>query len=211
MQTILNVERDRKVVSGLRLALENAGFGVHWMPDLRSGLKAVSKIRPNLVITAIEEPTVGKNNPVMLIRQVAYVPLIIIGADEEAAMMLEIGADACLSRPPDVTEVVARVKALLRRHSNSGSSQSGSSMAMEDAKPSLPGEEQKFLSETEFRLASCMAKNRGKLHDYSRLLAEVWSGKNVSRDTLHYYIRQLRAKAYHIVGVRGVGYYVPEC
>ena len=64
------------------------------------------------------------------------------------------------------------------------------------------------LTPTEFRLASCLILNKGRLLEYPRLITEVWGGKEISRYTIHLYIRRLRSKLanFNIFGVRGVGY-----
>jgi len=69
------------------------------------------------------------------------------------------------------------------------------------------------LTPTEFRLASCLLSNRGRLLDYPRLIGEVWGGKEVGLGTLHFYVHQLRRKLQgyfpcRIVNCWGVGYHL---
>lgn len=134
MKHILIIESDAKLVSELKLALEKAGYSVDKAANLRGGLKKMVKSRPNLVIAALKLPKAGRENPLLPIREVTSAPLIILGSEDEAPMMLEFGADAYLPIPPQVKELLARVRALLRRYSASASSEkrslSGSSAAM---------------------------------------------------------------------------------
>jgi DNA-binding response OmpR family regulator len=132
---------------------------------------------------------------------------MVLGSEEEAAETLELGVDAYMAKPPNLRELIARVRSLLRRREryyppggNSGDEISGS-LAGRGGCPN-------GLTRTEFRLASCLACNRGTLVSYCRLIDEVWGGKAISLDTLHFFIRRLRSKfgGSAIFGIRGVGY-----
>lgn len=161
---------------------------------------------------ARELPTVNGEDAYLRIRQASYLPIIVLGGQEEAAETLEYGADAYMTKPTNHIELVARVRGLLRRKpgfdppDNTGLETKDGLMEKEGNVSGLNG-----LTHTEFRLASCLVINRGKLLDYQQLTNEVWGGKGVTLDTLHFYMRQLRHKLHHfspcrIVNHRGVGY-----
>ena len=175
--------------------------------DTLDGLKKLYEANPDLVILARGLPMVNREDPCLRIRQASYLPLLILGSDDEAAEMLELGADAYMAKPLSLHELVARVHALLRRKPKYGPP--GSSRKLEISHR-LPRAEQKAegLTRTEFRLASCLILNKDRLLGYPRLISEVWGGKEVSLDTLHFYVRRLRSKLGNIGiwGLRGIGY-----
>ena len=171
------------------------------------GLKKLYETHPDLIIVSRELPLVNGEDPCLRIRQASYLPIIVIGSQEYAAETLEYGADAYMVKPPNTAELVARVDALLRRQRKDDPPGGVPSLALEllirngnDGSCRLTG--------TEFCLASCLILNRGRLVEYSRIISEVWGGKRVSLDTLHFYIRSLRRKLSigNILGIRGLGY-----
>jgi DNA-binding response OmpR family regulator len=204
---VLLVEKDRALVAEATGALRKAGFEVVEAADTIDGLKKIYEINPDVVIASTDLPPVSGEDACLRIRQASYLPLIALGSQDDVVEALELGADAYIVKPPSGREVVARVHSLLRRkHSNNRPGEGG--------RPSiesyLPGEMDRpgGLSPTEHRLGCCLVSNEGRLLGYKRLITEVWGGKEVSRDTLHYYIRQLRRKLdnFDIFGARGIGY-----
>ena len=203
------------------VALEEAGYTVEKTSDTLDGLKRLYEDYPDLVIVARELPMVGGEDPCLRIRQASYLPIIVLGSGstDETAEMLELGADAYMMKPPSLIELVARVHSLLRR--KPWFDPTGGEHKLEiDASLSKGGNggnggnesnESDGLTATEYRLVSCLLFNRGILLGYQRLLNEVWGGKKVTLDTLHFYIRRLRAKLanLNIFGIRGVGYCLP--
>ncbi len=150
---------------------------------------------------------VNGEEPYFRIRQASYLPIIVVGSEEEAAEMLELGADAYITKPPNLSELVARVHSLLRRKRKDDPPGDNPESHIKDCLPK-EGKGLNGLSRTEFRLASCLILNKGRLLGYRQLLAEVWGGKTVTIDTLHFYMRRLRQKLANggIFMVRGVGY-----
>ncbi len=160
-----------------------------------------------LIIVERELPMVNEEDPCLRIRQACYLPIIVPGNREEAAEMLESVADAYMTKPPSLSELVARVHALLRRKPRGNSPVGTPGLEIENRLDD-GGNGSNGLTPTEFRLASCLVLNEGRLLDYTRLIGEVWGGKEVSVDTLHFYMRRLRSKLANvsIFGRRGVGY-----
>jgi len=187
--------------------LEEAGYTVVRTTDALEGLKKLYEAYPDLIIVAKELPMVNGEDPCLRMRQASYLPIIVLGNDEEAAEILELGADAYMTNPPSLRELVARVRALLRRKPRAdppaGNPESEIKNRLDNG-----GDGSNGLTSTEFRLASCLVLNKGRLLGYPRLISEVWGGKEVSLDTLHFYIRRLRSKLANvgIFGLRGVGY-----
>ena len=157
---------------------------------------------------ANELSMVNGEDPCLRIRQASYLPIIVLGNQGEAAEMLESGADAFMTKPPSLSELVARVRVLLRRKPRYDPPEDNPKLEIENH---LDGEDgSNGLTPTEFRLASCLIVNRGRLLGYPWLITEVWGEKQVSLDTLHFYVRRLRQKLQdyfpcYIVNCRGVG------
>lgn len=121
--------------------------------------------------------------------------------------MLELGADAYVTRPPSLVELVARVRTLLRRKLGQQPPRGETPGDMREQRPDN-GDRLDGLTPVEFRIASCLLHNRGRLLSYAELLGGAWGNKQVSLDTLHYHMRRLRQKLFNgsISMFRGVGY-----
>jgi DNA-binding response OmpR family regulator len=160
-----------------------------------------------LIIVERELPMVNGEDPCLRIRQASYLPIIVLGSREEAVEALELGADVYMTKPLSLNELVARVHALLRRKPRHDPLRNSPEVEIGDC-PDNGGNGSNRLNSTEFRLTSCRLLDRGRLLGYARLISEVWRGKEVSVDTLHFYMRRLRSKLanVNIFGLRGVSY-----
>lgn len=208
---VLIIEKDKALASKATSALEEAGYNVVRTTDTLDGLRKLYETHPNVIIVSTGLTVLNGESPYWMVRQASYVPILVLGANEEADKMLEHGADAYMIKPLNIDELVARVNSLLRRRPKVDSSGDGID-AVIDSNLTAQGNGPDKLTPTEYRLASCLALNRGKILDYSRLADEVWGGMAVSRGTIHFYIRRLRRKLKNIIilGLRGIGYYLPE-
>lgn len=115
MARILIIEDDEVLRERMAVALEGAGFKAITASNALEGLKSSYESNPDLVIMASDLPMVNREEPCLRLREETYMPIIILGGNEEAAEMLELGADAYMAKPPNLSELVARVRALLRR------------------------------------------------------------------------------------------------
>ena len=145
------------------------------------------------------------------IRKASYLPIVVLGSQEELVRTLELGADAYIVKPANGREVVARVHSLLRRKDDD-SPEGGGGLGIKHFVSGGEDDGPGGLSPTEYRLSACLLSNEGKLLGYPQLITEVWGGKEVSVDTLHFYIRSLRRKLanFNIFNMRGVGYGLSE-
>jgi two-component system response regulator ArlR len=203
---VLVVEKDRASAAVAVEALREAGFEVIEADGAAVGLRMIYELQPDMVIASADLPPVDGEDACLRLRQASYLPLIAIGSREEVVEMLEMGVDTCIVSPPSGREVVARVNALLGRPGSSDPPESGGLEAIDNT-PSAPGSPDN-LSPTEFRLTRCLLSHQDSLLDYPQIIAAVWGGKAVSLDTLHFYMRRLRARlsGFRIFGMRGVGY-----
>jgi DNA-binding response OmpR family regulator len=202
---VLVVEKDRALAEEAAEALREAGYEVAEAADGADGLKKLYETNPDVVIASTDLPLVNGEDACQRLRQASYSPFVVLGTREEVAAMLELGADAGIVNPPSGREVVARVNSLLRRKSKEDPP-GGGGPGIESYLHKDDGGE--GLSPTERRLGCCLLINEGRLLDYPQLITDVWGGKEVSLDTLHFYIRRLRRKLanFNIFGVRGIGY-----
>ena len=201
-------------------ALEGAGYEVIRAQDALEGLRKLYESYPDVIIIDRGLPEIFGEDACIRIRQASYLPIIVLGSYEDAAESLEIGADAFMTKPPSLRELVARVKNLLKRKPKFDNRNQGPGVNIDILKNNSSGQDDSslgYLTATEFRLASCLVLNKDKLLDYSRLIKEVWGGNKVTHDTLHYYIRRLRKKLQiffynpiKIINYRGVGYRLEE-
>ena len=214
LNRILVIEKDETLATKEAEALEEAGYKVVRAADALEGVKKLYESYPDLIVMARELPEEHEEDPYLRVRKASYLPIIVVGRKEYAAELLELGADAYMAREPDLSELVARVRAILRRkmwlaksERNSGANE------QENMMDSNNGNGANYLTSTEFHLATFLVLNKGKLLDYQQLIGEVWGVKGVSIDTLHFYMRRLRQKlqAYFpypidIFNYQGVGY-----
>lgn len=112
---VLVIDQDEALAEKEAGALEEAGFNVVKVTDAIDGLKKVYELRPDLIVLAREVPMLNGEDACLRIRQACYLPILVLGDEEEAVETLELGVDAYLSKPLSVSELVARVHALLRR------------------------------------------------------------------------------------------------
>ncbi len=119
-ERILVIAADKYLASQLRETLHQAGYSVWRAIDEVEGLKKLHKTTPDLVVIERELLPTNREDPCWRIRQAAYVPIIAVGCDQDATEMLESGADAHMSNPPNLRELTARVRALLRRKNRAG-------------------------------------------------------------------------------------------
>lgn len=201
---ILVIESDEAAAQVEVFALEKAGYSVVRGVDILDGLKKLYQLYPDLIIMGRELANFDSEDPCLRIRHASYLPLIVIGSRERTAETLELGADAYIEKPPSLIELVARVRALLRRLQSTN---------LSGGNPRRPGEtylpkSENGLTRTEYRVASCLMLNEGRLVDNQRLISEVWGGKRVSLANLHFFMRSLCQKlaSGRISGMRGFGY-----
>ena len=224
MSRILIIEDDRDIVELVRYNLEKEGFQVAAAFDGMSGLAQVQKSPPDLLLLDLMLPKLSGLEICKAVRRddaLNRLPILMLSARGEEAdrvIGLELGADDYVTKPFSPRELVARVKALLRRvqpvEGQERPIEAGdlridpaSYRVTRDGKP-LP------LSTLEFRLLYHLASRPNRVFTRDQLLDAVWgTGRFVTPRSVDVYIRRLREKIehdpekpVHLKTVRGAGY-----
>ena len=221
--TILVVDDDPRILRLVRVNLERAGFDVMTAANGAAALDEMAASSPDLVVLDITMPGIDGFALTQKIRDVSNVPIIMLTALSEQSQKvhgLEIGADDYLTKPFDPDELVARIRALLRRTQSTGPLENQNiieagelSIDLLRRKVERDGEPVK-LTPTEYKLLQALAQQAGKVIPHADLLSKVW-GPEYRDDTdyLWVYIRYLRQKVekdpsnpQYIVSVPGFGY-----
>jgi len=117
--TILIIEDDKRIAQWVKIYFERAGFPSHIAHDGESGLDAARSLSPDLIVLDLMLPRLGGMELCHILRQESDVPIIMLtarGAQHDRIDGLEGGADDYIVKPFDPDELVARAKAVLRRH-----------------------------------------------------------------------------------------------
>lgn len=220
---ILVVDDEERMSRFIRLNLEHDGFQV---VEANRGMKAINLIReriPDLVLLDVMMPDLDGFEVLQMIRESHQVPVIMLtakGEEDDKVKGLELGADDYVTKPFSPRELVSRVKAVLRRNDQGGTSRDGAIDVDDHLKIDfgrrevwLDGELVK-LRPTEYRLLYHLVQNAGWVLTYDQILAKVWGYEY--RDEPHYvrlYVNYLRQKLeqdpanpQYILTERGVGY-----
>jgi len=222
--TVLLVEDEESIAELVRLYLERDGFRVVWRTDGPSGLAAVASERPALVLLDLMLPGLDGFEITRALRAGSErVPLIIVTArDEEAdrVLGLELGADDYVTKPFSPRELVARVKAVLRRAEAAPAPAVEAAMRVGELTVDPARREVRMagrrvqLTAREFDLLAYLVRNRGIVLTRDQILDKVWGWRfPADTRTVDVHIRQVRAKlgdGAPIWTVRGVGYKADE-
>lgn len=220
---ILVVDDEKTLVKGMKFNLENEGYEVECAYDGAAALDLAREGRFDLVILDVMMPEMDGIEACMKIREFSNVPIIMLTAKSEDAdklMGFESGADDYLTKPFNILELKARVRALLRRAAGVQRSQ-GSLLTV--GKITLNTEERAALRDgqtvdltaKEYDLIELLMRNPRRVYSRENLMNVVW-GYTYAGDyrTVDVHIRRLREKLEenpaepdHIMTKWGVGYY----
>ncbi len=227
--SVLVVEDEASFAEALTLGLGREGFAVTVSSDGADALRRFEEIDPDIVLLDVMLPTLSGIDVCRAIRATSNVPIIMVSAKGEELDMvvgLEVGADDYVMKPYRLRELVARMRAVMRRTSEpSSDSENGAVASSEpitvgdvsidvDRHEVTVGDEQVSLPLKEFDLLSLLMDNAGRVLSRDQLIERVW-GADYYGDTktLDVHIKRLRSKVEQdpkkptrIVTIRGLGY-----
>jgi DNA-binding response OmpR family regulator len=216
--TILVVDDEKNIVQLARLYLGNEGFKVEEAYDGKQALEKARTVNPDLVILDVMMPEMDGLTVCKELRKTSSVPVIILtarGDDVDKIVGLEIGADDYVTKPFNPRELVARVKAVLRRTQGSMSPDTVlevGDVRLDPARREVTvGARPVALRAKEFDLLAAFMRHEGVVLDRERLLSIVW-GQDFYGDTrtIDVHVAWLREKlsgaTARVQTVWGVGY-----
>jgi len=219
---ILVVDDEPTLVATVKYNLEREGYGVDAAADGETALSRARERRPDLVILDVMLPVIDGFEVCRLLRREMNVPILMLTAKTEEVdrvVGLEIGADDYVTKPFSMRELMARVKALLRR-STAEASEQRETLSSGDVEIDLRRREASRLGEIlalkpkELELLTFFLQNRGRAFTREQLLDQVWGYDFVGGTrTVDVHVNWLRqkievepAKPTRLVTVRGTGY-----
>ncbi len=225
-ELVLVVDDEKTLVKALTFNLEKEGFRVEQAYDGEEALKKVFALKPDIVVLDLMLPQVDGFEVCRQIRKKTDVPIIMLtarGEDIDKVLGLELGADDYLTKPFNSRELVARIKAILRRsifreEETKKIAQIGNlQVDLLQHRVRLDGKDISLTSK-EFALLSFLVANAGNVYSREQLLEQVW-GYDYYGDvrTVDVHIRHLREKLEQdpgnpklILTVWGTGYKIRE-
>jgi two-component system KDP operon response regulator KdpE len=222
---ILVIDDESEVIDSVRL-----GFTLQWReidvlgaPSGETGLDSVERDLPDLVLLDIGLPDIDGFEVLRQIRAFSDVPVVMLtahGDSMDKVKGLELGADDYVTKPFNHLELMARVKAVLRRLDMPAPSSRAPSFQSGDLEVDFARQEARLrgqrldLTPTEYKLLYHLVRNAGHVLQHGTLLAKVWGREYINEvDYVRVYIRRLREKLgddlddpRYIRTERGLGY-----
>jgi DNA-binding response OmpR family regulator len=223
---ILLVDDEAAIVQSLRYNLERNGYSVTAAGDGRTAIALAASEEPDLVILDIMLPLLDGIEACKEIRKISSVPIIMLTAKDQEfdkVLALELGADDYVTKPFSLGEIIARVKARLRRqevdHEERDETITIGEISIDRSRQRLVVRgENVSLAPKEFRLLYALMENRGRIVTRQMLLEKVWGYDfEGEHQTISVHVRWLREKIEvdpnnprHIITVRSRGYMFRE-
>ena len=202
---ILVVDDEPQLIRVLRTGLKSRGYDVRGASDGESGLESFNEWHPDLVITDLAMPNVDGLEFCRRLRAISQVPIIVLsakGEEKTKVEALDIGADDFVTKPFGIDELLARVRASLRRANAPPISETTQvTLDVGDFHVNLESREVKVrdkdvhLTPKEFDLLIYFIKHSGKVLTHRTLLAAIWGSNYVEQNEyLRVFIGNLRKK-----------------
>jgi two-component system KDP operon response regulator KdpE len=220
MTAVLVVDDDPYLLRALRITLQAHGYAVTTAADGRSALLAAPQDPPSLVILDLGLPDMEGTSVINELRSWSQVPILVLSArhgSEDKVRALDAGADDYITKPFGLDELLARLRALLRRGVDAEPAPVITTEAFTidlGNRRALRNGADIRLTPTEWKMLEVLARSPEKLVTQQQLLAEVW-GPSYAKETnyLRVYMAQLRRKLEpdpanprHLMTEAGIGY-----
>jgi two-component system KDP operon response regulator KdpE len=216
---VLVVDDEPQIVRGLKVILGNAGYRVEEATTKREALDAVSSRPPDAIVLDLLLPDGDGVEVATDIRRWSQVPIVVlsaVGDERQKVRALDAGADDYVTKPFGSEELLARMRAVLRRRADDGDA----AVRVGELEIDLAdravrrGDEQIHLTPIEFDLLSQLARHPGRLVTHRQLLEEVWGpGYEDQTHYLRVHFAHIRAKLEqnpsnptYVITEPGIGY-----
>jgi len=224
---ILVVDDDPAIVKFVRANLKADDYETLAALDGAEAIEVVEREMPDLVILDIMLPRVDGFDVLRRLREWCQIPIIVLSARgdaEDKVKCLDLGADDYLSKPFNLEELLARVRAVFRRTDAAGRLPTQPSLTFGELEVNFAqrsvsvAEKEVKLTPTEYALLKELVLNKGKVLTHLQLLSKVWGPEyRDEKEYLHTFIRRIRVKIEpepdaprYIISVPGVGYQFKE-
>ncbi|MEM7029665.1 MAG: response regulator transcription factor [Chloroflexota bacterium] len=201
---ILVVDDDPNLVELIHFNLEADGYNVVTAIDGQKGIQAFYQARPDLVVLDVSMPKLDGYEVCQRVREVSNTPVIMLtamGREEDIIKGLDLGADDYLTKPFRIGELLARVRATLRRARSE--LETDETLRYQDAYLGVDLDARRVtiqhklikLTPIEYKLLAFLLKNKGRVLEFRQILEHVWGFEYIDDiDYLRVYIWHLRKK-----------------
>ncbi|MGC8767393.1 MAG: response regulator transcription factor [Brevinematia bacterium] len=220
---ILIIEDDVDIINLSKAPLEREGFSVSVAMSVKFGIEKVKVEKPDIVLLDLMLQDGDGSEVVKWMKRTEYynIPIIILTAkasEIDKVLLLELGADDYITKPFSIRELIARIRAVLRRYENieekhkNRFEEDGLVVDFDSMEVAVDGKEIK-LTRKEFEILKFLIKNRGIVVSKEKIISEVWPfDSEISEETrtIDVHVGKIKKKlgrhAEKIQIVRGVGY-----
>lgn len=229
MARVLVVDDEKLIVKGIRFSLEQDGMEVDCAYDGEEAIEKARQTEYDIILLDVMLPMADGYEVCQTIREFSEAPIIMLtakGGDMDKILGLEYGADDYITKPFNILEVKARIKAIMRRSAKNKKKNQGTENHLitegdlrldTDSRRVFIGEKEINLTAKEFDLLELLACNPNKVYSRESLLALVWGNRAMDNGdvrTVDVHVRRLREKIEpspsdprYVHTKWGVGYY----
>jgi two-component system KDP operon response regulator KdpE len=197
---VLVVDDERQILRALEIKLRGAGYSVDTAATARDALAQAAMRPPEAVILDLVLPDGTGTDVCRELRSWSSAPVIVlsaVGDESEKIAALDAGADDYVTKPVGIDELLARLRAVLRRAVPSGEPvvELGELVIDLEKRSVTSAGEDVHLTPHQFEILRVLARNEGKLMTHRAILREVWGpGYGTESNLLHVHVSQLRRK-----------------
>ncbi len=221
--TVLVVEDEESFIEALTVGLSREGFRVQVARDGELALAMFDAVRPDVVLLDVMLPKISGVDVCRELRRRSRVPIIMVtakGSEIDTVVGLEVGADDYVTKPYRIRELVARMRAVMRRSADRAEDLGTDALQVDDIALDPERHEVRIRGEQvqlplkEFELLHVLLANAGRVITREQLIDRVWGSDYVGdTKTLDVHVKRLRGKVEldpahpeRIVTIRGLGY-----
>ena len=229
MYNILVCDDDREIVEAIEIYLSKEGYNVIKAYDGLEAIEILKKEDIQLLLIDVMMPRLDGLRATLKIREKSGIPIIILSAkseDSDKVIGLDVGADDYITKPFNPLELIARVKAQLRRYTKLGTMAGqksnvytvGGLEVNDDSKEVTVDGESVKLTPYEYKILLLLVKNQGRVFTIEQIYENVWEEEAIAADnTVAVHIRHIREKIEinpkeprYLKVVWGVGYKIEK-